>query len=230
MTDLSEVVGVRLTPDEKQKFEDYVDDSDEFSSLSRFFRVVAHREVATEDDQPTLDPEEVVQAVDDALTPLATQLDQIEDHVLSIDSSIRDDDKIDKLARDIYAALPTHDSGDDLPALDKENLEKYANTSDFSLVQAISTPFMWSRYFGEDYEDVRRACSRMLEYYPDAEYVEAEIGGTPTNHIPQHDNLDIGSTQHTDDSAGTTSSRSSPETTSESGGVYERRYFKTEAE
>jgi hypothetical protein len=210
MTDRSEFVGVRLTPDEREKFQSYVDESDEFSSLSRFFRVVAHRELATEDDQPTLDPQEVVQAVGDALTPLETQLDQIEDHVLSIDSSVRDDNKLDKLARDIYAALPIHESEDEFPGLDKESLEKYANTSDLALVQATSTPFMWAQYFDEDYTDIRRACSRMLEYYPDVNYVEGKIGGASSEYVDQHSDI----------------SKAQP--TGETGGVYERRYYKTE--
>lgn len=220
---------MRLTPDERRKFENHVEQSDEFSSLSRFFRVLVHRHIDTDDDQPSLDPDEIVEPVDQALTPLSTQLDQIEEQVLSIDANVRDEDVIDRLARDIYSSLPTHQRGTDFPALDDlDELENHANTSDFALVQAISTPFMWSRYYTEELQDVRRACARMLEYYPDVDYVHGEIGGSSNTHIPRHDNLGLNqSTPHTDVGTGTDNGESDDNATSSVDASQVRRYYKT---
>lgn len=118
MADRSEFVGVRLAPDEHEKFTEYIEDSNEFDTMSRFFRTVAYRYIATEDEESSLDPEEIVEAVGTAVTPLFERLDQMEEHIVSIDSNVRDDDKIDRLARDIYSSLPTHSDETGLPELD----------------------------------------------------------------------------------------------------------------
>lgn len=196
MPDRSETIGVRLTPAEREKFEQYVEESNEFDSMSRFFRTVAHRYVATEEEDPSLDSEEVINAVDTAVSPLAERLEQIEEHVVSIDSNVRDDDKIDRLARDIYSSLPTHADDTGLP--DLSEVEQYGNASDLALVQAISTPDMWAQYYDEDLQDVRRACARMLEYYPDVKVVRDETSG-PDSSVPMHDDINVDHTpSHTD--------------------------------
>lgn len=226
MPDRSETIGVRLTPAERDKFERYVEESNEFDSLSRFFRTIAHRYIAVEDEEPSLDPEEVIDAVDTAVTPLEDRLERIEDHVLSIDSNVRDDDKIDRLARDIYSSLPTHRDETELPDLDE--VSQYGNASDLALVQAISTPYMWAEYYDEDLQDVRRACARMLEYYPDVKFVEDETD-SQTSSIPDHDDLSVDTTpSHTDQSFGQNEQSVSHSTTvGDSGPSTVRRYYKT---
>ena len=196
MTDRTEIVGVRLTPTEREKFEEYLTDSNEFDSMSRFFRTVAHRYVATEDEEQSLDPEKIIEAVDTAVSPLAERMDQIEDHVISIDSNVRDDDKIDKLARDIYSSLPTH--ADETELTDLDDIGQYANASDLAVVQAISTPDMWSEFFDEELQDVRRACARMLEYYPDVKFAR-EDSNEAGRQFPSHDDVNISEfSNHTD--------------------------------
>lgn len=196
MTDRSEIVGVRLTPTEREKFEDFLREEDEFDSMSRFFRVAAHRHIATADEDGSIDPEEIIDAVDSAVTPLSERLERVEDHVLSIDSNVTNDDKIDRLARDIYSSLPTHSDDDELP--DFEEVGEFKTPSDLALVQAISTPDIWAQYYDEDLADVRRACARTLEYYPDVTYVQDKTGG-PDSHIPSHADIEVGHTpSHTD--------------------------------
>lgn len=198
MPDRSETIGVRLTPAEREKFENFLEDSNEFDSISRFFRTIAHRYIATDDEDQSLDPQEIIGAVDTAVTPLEEQLERIEEHVVSIDSNVRNDDKIDRLARDIYSSLPTHRDETELPDLDE--VSQYTNASDLALTQAISTPYLWAEYYNEDLADVRRACARMLEYYPDVEYVQERRGG-PDSHIPDHDDINVGHvSDHTDSS------------------------------
>ena len=196
MTDRSEIVGVRLTPEEREKFEDFLRGEDEFDSMSRFFRVAAHRHIATNDEDATIDPEEIIDAVDSAVTPLSERLERVEDHVLSIDSNVTNDDKIDRLARDIYSSLPAQSGTNELPDFDE--IGQFEAPSDLALAQAISTPDIWAQYYDEELADVRRACARMLEYYPDVKYVQDKTGG-PDSHIPSHDDINVGHVpSHTD--------------------------------
>lgn len=226
MTDRSETIGIRVTPEERDKFERFLDDSDEFDSLSRFFRTIAHRHIATSDETQSVDPEEIIDAVDSAIRPLSDKLERVEDHVTSIDSNVRDDDKIDRLARDIYSSLPEHRSGDELP--NANQIEQYNNASDLAIAQAISTPYLWAQYYDEDHADARRACARMLEYYPDVEYVSQNISG-PDSSVPSHDDIDVrtppGHTDTSSSSKGGSKSSNSLSRSQDQG--TERRYFKT---
>jgi hypothetical protein len=229
MTERSETIGVRLTPTEREKFEDFLRDSNEFDSMSRFFRVIAHRYIETSDEDPTLDPQEVIDAVDQAVAPLQQRIEQIEEHVISIDSNVRDDDKIDRLARDIYSSLPNHKDATELPNLDE--VSQYANASDLALTQAISTPYLWSKYYDEDLADVRRGCARMLEYYPDVKFVTDSTGGSDSP-IPVHEDIDLTPPpRHTDVSPGRdnrTSNRIPRVSEGDQNTV--RRYYKTEGD
>ena len=226
MTDRSETIGIRVTPEERDKFEKFLENSDEFDSLSRFLRTIAHRHIATSDETQSVDPEEIIDAVDSAIAPLSERLERVEDHVTSIDSNVRNDDKIDRLARDIYSSLPEHRSGDELP--DSNQIDQYNNASDLAIAQAISTPYIWAQYYDEDHADARRACARMLEYYPDVKYVSQNISG-PDSSVPSHDDLNIGHTpSHTDTFSDSKSgSRPSNSLSNSQDQGTERRYFKT---
>lgn len=229
MSDRSETIGVRLTPEEREKFENFLEGSNEFDSISRFFRTIAHRYIETSDEDHSLDPQEIIEAVDTAVTPLEERLERVEDHVVSIDSNVRNDDKIDRLARDIYSSLPTHRDETGLPDFDE--IDQYANASDLAIAQAISTPYMWSEYYNEDLADVRRACARMQEYYPDAKFAK-DTRGKSESSVPDHDDLNIDhSPDHTDFSHDQNERKvSHTSTTSNLGGqdhTTVRRYYKT---
>lgn len=142
----------------------------------------------TEDVEATIDQDEIIRAVGSSVTPLVERLDRVEEHVLSIDSNVTTDDKVDRLARDLYTSLPTHSSKSDLP--DFDTVGQFDTPSDLALVQAISTPEVLAQYFEEDLADARRACVRMLEYYPDVEFVEDTTEGADSN-IPRHDGLSV---------------------------------------
>jgi len=51
MADRTELVQIKVTPEEKQKFREYVESTNEFDSLSRIFRVLAHRHIETDGQQ-----------------------------------------------------------------------------------------------------------------------------------------------------------------------------------
>ncbi|WP_336035963.1 hypothetical protein [Halobacterium yunchengense] len=227
MVERTETVGVRLTPDERERFESFVEDNNECGSLSQFFRLAAYNFTTDDKEDVSIDPEEIVQAVDVGISPVTERLNELEEHVLSIDSRVNNDDKIDKLARDIYSALPVHQSASDLPNIrDPDELE---DASDFVLAQKISTPYLWSQYFNENIADVRRACSRMQEYYPDVEFVREDLRREDGEDVPTHDDIDVNTPpSHTDQSFSTSGSRETQTTTSRSeGNRTERRYYKT---
>lgn len=225
MTNRTEHVGVRLTPDEYDKFEDYIESSNEFDSMSRFFRVIAHRTVATDDEEDvSIDADEIIDAVDTVVSPIADRLEQVEEHVVSIDSNVRDDDMIDRLARDIYATLPTHSDASGLPALDE--LGRYESASDLAIAQAVSTPEVWAEYYDENLQDSRRAVARMQEYYPDVQIYRDETASE--DQIQLHDDVDVSHTpSHTDQFASGSSTSVSSGSTEDRSGTTVRRYFKT---
>ncbi|PSP37994.1 hypothetical protein BRC71_08460 [Halobacteriales archaeon QH_7_65_31] len=227
MVERTETVGVRLTPDEREQFETFVKDNNECGSLSQFFRLAAYNFTSDDEEDVSLDPEEIIEAVDVGIAPVTERLDELEEHVLSIDSRVNDDDKIDKLARDIYSALPVHQSASDLP--DIHNLDELNDASDFVLTQKISTPYLWSQYFDEDVADVRRACSRMEEYYPDVEFVREDLDRENRESVPSFSDIDVStSVPHTDFSNHDSGPEKTQSTTSRSkGNRTERRYYKT---
>ncbi|WP_248517924.1 hypothetical protein [Salinarchaeum laminariae] len=224
MANRTEYVGVRLTPDEHDKFEKHIESSNEFDSMSRFFRVLAHRDVAADDEDVSVDADEIIDAVNTAVSPLAERLEQVEEHIVSIDSNVRNDDKIDRLARDLYSTLPVHADESELPDLGKA--AQHAK-SDLAKAQSISTAELWAEYFSEDLQDMRRACARMEEYFPDVQIVRAEVDSDESSLL--HGDVSVESpTSHTDQSTGidrtvSTSSNPGSETTV-------RRYFKTRGE
>lgn len=188
MTERSEIVGVRLTPKERERFEEFVQDNEKVNGLSQLFRIAAYQYIDTDEQEASIDPEEIITAVDSAITPIEERLDKVEEHVLSIDSNVTNDDKIDRLARDIYSVLPEHATESELPGLnDGDQLEV---ESDLAAVQAISIPETWADYFEENLDDVRRACARMLEYYPDVKFVEDSFDTSDAD-IQLHQNLGV---------------------------------------
>jgi len=224
VTDRTEFVGVRLTPEEREEFENFLREEGEFNSMSRFLRVAAYRYIATSDEEASIDPEEIIDAVDSAVTPLSERLERVEDHVLSIDSNVTNDDKIDRLARDIYSSLPTHTTKKELP--DFDDIGQFETPSDLALAQAISTPDIWAQYYDEDLADVRRACARMLEYYPDVKYVQDKLGGSDS-FIPSHDDISVEQTpSHTDISNNQSNSSTREQRAREQDQSTTRRYYK----
>lgn len=165
MTDRSEVIGVRVTPEEKQKFKQHIEENNEFTSLSRMFRTLASKHVRNygEEDTASIDPEEIINAVEAGLSGVTEQMDQLETRMAELESQVSHSDEIDKLARELYSCLPEYE--DEKHMLDPQNMD---DTED-KLLQAkqLSTEFAWQDYFGVEKEELSRAIARMQEYFPD---------------------------------------------------------------
>lgn len=205
MPDKTKTIGVRVTEDQYEKINAYAENHNEFDSASRMMRVLATRHITNEsnDPEPSIDTDELVNAIDVALSGVNERLDRMENHLVAIDSATSDDDETDKLAQEIYAGLPVYESEDDLPGMFEvaSGLSQDSHLSEFKMAQLVSSPSTWADYFDTTNGQARKACMRMLEYFPDVEFVTEEMGGL---------NMDIGDGQIHDIQ------------------VAERRYFKTE--
>ena len=85
---------------------------------------------------------------------------------------------------------------------------------------------MSAEYYDEDLADVRRACARMLEYYPDVKYVQDKLGDSDSI-VPSHDDIDLDQTGgHTDSSPNQGSSSTRGQRTREQDQSTIRRYYK----
>lgn len=128
---------------------------------------------------------------------MTQQLDDVEQHVLSIDANTSDDDEIGKLAKDIYNTLPVHESGSDMPSI--EDVLRRSNISEGEITRQVSTAYVWSQFFGSAIADTRRACVQMLDSYPDAEVITENIEETgKTSNDSAMRNNRVHDFQHTD--------------------------------
>ena len=178
MANRSKTIKVRLTPDEKEEIEEHLKEANESASLSDFGRLTLLRHIRTgdEDEAPTVDPEQITDGVEVALSDVHERLDRMESHILAIDSHTNNDDEIDKLARDIFTSLPTATDASELPSLFE--IGTAGKGDDYSLAQSLSTPSAWANYYDVDVSVARRACARMLDYFSaDVEYDVLEGGG-----------------------------------------------------
>lgn len=167
-----EQYNVRVNAEEKASFEEYIEETHEYRSVAQMFRSLAHSEVkGHEQGAASIDPDEMRDVVDEALDPLAERIADIDDQMATMAARVSDDDEIDKLARQVFHALPEHQSGEEMHS----PVESFhiADAEDrLPSAQLASTPTAWARYFGVSTSKMRRACGTMLEAYPDAQYYE----------------------------------------------------------
>lgn len=176
MANRTETLKIRVTPEEKEDIIEYMEESQEAATISDFGRLVLRRYISDSDEEATIDTEEIIDAMDIALSDVHERLEKLDDHILAIEGRTSKEDEIDKLARNIYSALPVCETEDDLASM--ADVARLEDADDFTLAQMLSTPNAWAQYYGIDETMARRACATMLEYYPDAHFVREEMGGT----------------------------------------------------
>lgn len=176
MPNRSELIQIRVTPGEKQQITEFVEETNEYESVSRMLRALAHRHIATDGDmqqEASVDPDEIVDAVDTAMTDVTDQIERVEDTVAELESSVDMDDEIGQLAHEIMSQLPVHESGDDLPDPTTE-IDKAAG-GELLMAQQLSTVDAWATYLEIPVDKARRALARAQEF-PDVQYVEGSRG------------------------------------------------------
>lgn len=199
MTDRTEQVKFRVTPEFKTEIEQFIDESNEADSFASLCRTsIRHR---MHDSESNIDSEEISRSVEVALEPVERELEELNDRLANVEQQVRavDEESIDELANDIYQILPelTEDDleyeefgkpiqwqdGEDsfvgvdvhplwLP-LDKLEGEIH-NPESVEDVQKASTATAYANFFEVDEATARRALSRMVVSYPDADYIDTD--------------------------------------------------------
>lgn len=167
--DRTERIEIRLTPDEKQEIDEYLDEEKMYTDRSQMFRSLAKREIRGE-DTTSIDIQEIVNGVEIAFSDLTESVEQINDRLADVEQQLERSDDIDALARDLYKAIIEVRSEEEM-----RQLEPVIRMPDEE-AKIVSTPQIWAEYLDEDIVDVRRALGRALEYYPDLKYLTTEDG------------------------------------------------------
>lgn len=173
MTDKSEMIRVRVTPDEKQEIQDYLNETGEFPSMSRMLRTLAKQHIRTDEDTASIDPDEIVDAVEIGLSDVTEYLQNMDDRLANVEQKVSDEDEIDKLARELYDEIPVVKSEEEM-----RNLDSHVRLGDADEAAIISTPDAWADFFDVDLPMIRRALARANDYYPDLHYYNIKEDGT----------------------------------------------------
>lgn len=171
MAERSEMIKIRVTPEEKQQIKDYLEETGEFDGMSRFFRVLAHERMNTDDDTTSIDPEEIIDAMEVALSDVTEHLTRLDDRLADVEQKVSNEDEIDKLARELYDEIPVVESEDEM-----RDLKAVQRLEPEEEMRILSTPEAWGEFFGVEVEEVRRALSRAQEYYPDLKFYRTREG------------------------------------------------------
>jgi hypothetical protein len=170
MSNRDVLINFKVTESEKQKFEEYVENTNEFDSLSRMFRALAHRHIESGDKpEATVDTDEIVDAVDVAMSDVSERLERIEDNIAELDSQVNVDDSVSRLASDVANELPVHGSGEELPTPSTDI--DTAPVDSLQMAQQLSTADAWADYYDVEHDRMRRALARALDF-PDVKFVE----------------------------------------------------------
>ena len=171
----SEVVKARVTESEKKEFKEYIENTNEFSSLSQLLRATALSRINSGDDDATasVDTDEIKSAVDDSVSNLGTELEEISNRLADVEEAVQTNDDIGKLASDIYEELLILDerideSIEDIGDLDEGRVKYSGQETQASL---SGKPEAFADLFGYEEERVKQALTRAYKMYPDVEYV-----------------------------------------------------------
>lgn len=188
MTRRSERVTVKLTPQRKERWEEYAESESDYENLSDLVRLAVQKEMtgaldreAVEELDISMNTESLKQTVETAMGDITTDLESIQTDIAEIQNEIKHNDDVQQLADDLAGQLPRTNSPDeffdrhypanpntrDLPEFDQETgIEKR------EIALQWSTPEAWAAYLNESVGEVRRALERAREYYPDVQVFE----------------------------------------------------------
>lgn len=182
MANRDKSIRVRVTPDEKSEFEEYVEESREFNSLSDFLRGSAYREMSDTDDG-SVDTDELVSVVESSFQDVTDDIDEIRRGLSVVKDNVLEDDEAQNLAAELYDALPIHEdrSGFEWPWPDADSrmengihIIERGSVDSIQDARAWSDAEAWAEYFDESIERTQRALSLCLSQYPDVAVAEEE--------------------------------------------------------
>lgn len=199
MTDRTEQVKFRVTPEFKTEIEQFIDESNEADSFASLCRTSLRHRIYEEES--STDSDEISRSVEVALEPIEHELEELNDRLANVEQQVRavDEESIDELANDIYQTLPEM-TEDDLEYEEFGKPIQWQNDGDLYVgvdphplwlpldklegaihnpesiedVRKASTATAYANFFEVDEATARRALSRMVDSYPDADYIDTD--------------------------------------------------------
>jgi len=171
MGDRTELIKVRVTPDQYEEITEYLEETEEFGSLSTFGQHVLVDYVrdggdSTEQDV-SIESEDIIDAVEMAMSPVSERLEKIENEMLEMQNMMQTDTEVRELADQLYDKLvevPADQTIEDLTPLQPDE------------AALVGSPEAFADEFGEDEGVVRRALDMADRLYPDVDYIVTEVG------------------------------------------------------
>lgn len=168
----TKTIKIRVTPGEKQKFEDYIESTRESSNLSAWFRFLGVHRVNTDDKTASIDPEQVTNAVEIGVSDLTERVEDLAGEIALLENQVRPTGEIEELAHELLDLLPVHPDGELTPV---ENINMGLHSLEG--VQQTTTPGAWGVYLDEPEPKIRRAL-KWLSDLPEVKSTKGSIGIT----------------------------------------------------
>jgi hypothetical protein len=178
-----ERIEVRVTQEEKDEINEWLDETGQYGSMSRLMRSLALEHVRNDeedDERDAVDAEAIQNAVEIAMSDVTERLERIEDGLAHVDVAAggATEESIDNLADDLARALGVYPDGK-MPSLysliEEEVVEAEGDPLESSgdaleVAQKRGTANAWATYLDADLNRVRRALARAVDWYPDVQY------------------------------------------------------------
>jgi hypothetical protein len=168
MGDRSELIKVRVTPDQHADIKAHLDETEEWGSLSTFGQqvLVDYVREGGDGDQTeenvSIDPSDIIDAVEMGLAPVNERLDRMEDELLELQNMVQTDTETRDLADQLYDNLVHVPDGQTI-----EDISPLVTNEAF----LIGTPEALGEEFGAEPGVVRRALDMADRLYPDVAYI-----------------------------------------------------------
>jgi len=175
MGDRTELIKVRVTPDQHEEIKDYLDETEEWGSLSTFGQHVLVDYVRnggddgdeSRDEPVSIDTSDIMDAVEMGMSPINERLEQIERNMREMHEILHNDPEVRELADQLYENLIEVPDGQTI-----EDLSPIHPDDAF----LIGTPEALGNEFGEDAGTIRRGLDLAEKLYPDIEYIVDDHG------------------------------------------------------
>lgn len=165
----TKTIKIRVTPGEKQSFEEYLEETREASSLSSWFRYLGFNRIESDDNTASIDPEQVTNAVEIGVSDLTERTEELAGEIALLENQVKPTSDIEDLAKELLNLLPVHPD-DELTPVDNINMGLHSLEG----VQQTTTPGAWSVHLDEPEQKIRRA----LDWLSDLPEVKSTKGST----------------------------------------------------
>lgn len=114
MSEKSERINLVVSPQKKEKWDEYADEHNEYSSTSDLIRTSVAREMAGQSTADGLETDELelkIAKVVDGVDELNARLENVENRLRSIENEATRDPDVDRLTGEVFNALPDERPG-----------------------------------------------------------------------------------------------------------------------